>query len=186
MSAKLDLYASERDAVISWTQKTVVTDASEKDEHCVPLKALFKLLRLSNITRAMQELMLALGDTHDSDLKVKTSRKKQKHKKMFTTLDGAMAFCYYVYSRKLYSKTTYERALYCYEYIREIQTQMSDTINCVRDVVVLNGLAPDESKIKNLDTRDVTKIVLEQKSTGKKSVSPQEVLDALRKTFNSK
>lgn len=165
--ATLDLYKSERDSIIEWAQTTIITDSDESDKarFCVPVVKLFKLVRIShNIHEALDHFYRIFQEDMNEHVLIQPMKRSQPnrpaHKRMFTTLEGAMSFCYYIYSRRLYD---YKRAYYCYGYMREIQSQMLDTVNCVRHVVVLNGLAEPCERL-SLDAQSVMRVVLEMKN----------------------
>lgn len=181
----LDLYVSERDQIIGWVQKTV--HPAGKSIFCVPLKKLFKLLRISNIAEARRDLPNALVAGVDytiSDSKTLKKGEKNKllseYKRQLLTLEAMMTYCSYIHSRRMYGKRVWERAQRCCIYTREILNEMLDTIELVRQVTILNGL--DDQPLE-LDTRDVTAAVLGAKKARGVCAGPIDVayiLDVLR------
>jgi hypothetical protein len=170
--ATLDLHTSERDEMIHWVQNTAIPNATP---HCVPLKRLFKFLRMSNITEAQADAKSVLKS--ESDYKVISARKKlSEYKRTYLTLDATIVFCSWIHSRRKYGKRVYERAYKCFQYAREMLVQMQDTLEMVRQVTIINGLDKGSDK---LDTRDITACVLRHKKD-KGVAKPNDVYNELK------
>lgn len=156
----MELYPAERELVISWVQKSC--DLSQKSVYCVPLNKLLRLLRMSKVSDALRDAESLLQ--RDYDFVIQNKKDVAAHKCVYLTLEGAITFCAYVHSRKMYEKRVYQRALACAAYIRETLQEMQDTLESVRRVAVLDGLSGLGTK---LDRKTVTDAVIKYKADHK-------------------